>query len=157
MPKKDKKPTFTNVTTKSGETLKVFDDLDTFETFIKNETEDDDFSDLHCQVNYLPPFVLHQAHDDPDKVKDTENSHNKKFVRHLHQHVEKHLLKDLKQALNLPDMKFHEKSKDEQFDKITWHYAEETEYHDKKFKVIVEVTCHHDDALVNVDYRTVPL
>ena len=93
--KKDKKPTYTTTTTKEGEQLKVFEDLETFETFIRNETEDDDFENLHCVCNYYPPFVLHGSHDDPDKIKETENSHNKKFVRHLHQHVEKHLLKDI--------------------------------------------------------------
>lgn len=155
--KKDKKPTYTTTTTKEGEQLKVFEDLETFETFIRNETEDDEFENLHCVCNYYPPFVLHGSHDDPEKIKDTENSHNKKFVRHLHQHVEKHLLKDITKCIGLPDMKFHEKTKDDAFDHLTWHYAEETEYNNKPFKVVVEVTCHHDDAMVAVDYKTCPL
>lgn len=155
--KKDKKPKVTTVVNKDGESVKVFEDLETFETFIKNETEDENFGNLHCQLSYYPPFVLHANHDDPEKIKDTENSHNKKFVRHLHQHVEKHLLKDIKEALRLPNMKFHDKNKDEQFDKITWHYAESTELESKKFRVNVDVTCHHDDAKVEVDYKTVPI
>lgn len=157
MAKKEKKPKFTNVVTKEGTELKVFEDLETFETFIKNETEDDDFENLNCQVNYYPPFVLHHAHDDPEKIKDSENSHNKKFVRHLHQHVEKHVLKDLKECLNLPDMKFHDKNKEETFEKITWHYGEDAQIKEKKFHISVDVTCHHDDAMVCVDYKTQPL
>lgn len=158
MAKKDKKkPNFNTITTKSGETLKVFDDLDTFETFIKNETEDDEFDNVHCQLKYYPPFVLHESRDDPEKIKDTVNCHSKKFVRHLHQHVEKHLLKDIKTALNQPELKFKNKSKEEKFEKITWNYNDETEINTKKFKIEVEVSCNNAGAMVDVDYKTVPL
>ncbi|CCF60703.1 hypothetical protein KAFR_0L00950 [Kazachstania africana CBS 2517] len=157
MAKKDNKPKFSTVLTKSGESLKVFEDLDTFETYLKNEIEDDEFDNVHIQVNYYPPFVMHKNHDDPEKIKDTENSHSKKFVRHLHQHVEKHLLKDIKNALHQPDLKFRDKNKDESFEKITWHYGDETEVNSRKFKLAVDVTCVHNDAMVSVDYKTMPV
>ncbi|QLL32328.1 hypothetical protein HG536_0C04970 [Torulaspora globosa] len=157
MAKKDKGPKVSTVTTKEGETLKVFEDLNDFETFIKQETEDDSFDNLHCQLRYYPPFVLQEAHNDPEKIANTANCHSKKFVRHLHQHVEKHLLKDIKAAVNLRDLKFRNKSKDESFERIVWHYGEDTEYHEKKFHIEVGVTCNHDNAMVDVDYKTVPL
>lgn len=155
MTKKDKGPKVSIVTTKEGESLKVFENLQDFENFIKQETEDEEFDNLHCQLRYYPPFVLHEAHDDPEKISTTANSHSKKFVRHLHQHVEKHLLKDIKEAIKKPDLKFREKSKDETFDKIVWQYGDDTEYHDRKFHIHVEVICKHDDAMVDVDYKTI--
>ena len=158
MTKKDKKEVkVQTVTTEDGETVKVFEDLQGFETFIANETEDDDFDHLHCKLNYYPPFVLHESHEDPEKISDAANSHSKKFVRHLHQHIEKHLLKDIKQAVRKPELKFHEKSKEETFDKITWQYGEETEYHGRPFKIDVQVVCTHEDAMVFVDYKTHPV
>ena len=101
--------------------------------------------------------MLHESHEDPEKISDAANSHSKKFVRHLHQHIEKHLLKDIKQAVRKPELKFHEKSKEETFDKITWHYGEETEYHGRPFKIDVQVVCTHEDAMVFVDYKTHPV
>lgn len=69
MTKKDKKEVkVQTVTTEDGETVKVFEDLQGFETFIANETEDDDFDHLHCKLNYYPPFVLHESHEDPEKL-----------------------------------------------------------------------------------------
>lgn len=157
MTKKNKGPKMSTVTTKEGETLKVFEDLKDFENFIKQETEDEEFDNLHCELKYYPPFVLHEAHEDPDKISETVNSHSKKFVRHLHQHVEKHLLKDIKDAIRKPDLKFSEKSKQETFDKIVWQYGDDTEYHDRKFHIHLGITCTHDNALVDVDYRTIPI
>lgn len=157
MAKKEKKPKVATLTTKSGETLKVFEELGDFENFLRGEVEDNEFDHVHVKAQYYPPFVLHQSHDDPEKIKDTENSHNKKFVRHLHQHVEKHLLKDIQEMFHDPNMKFKNKSKEETFEKITWHYADESELNDKRFKIEVDVTCTHDGALVDVDYRTQPI
>ena len=157
MGKKDNKPKVSTIVTKSGEQVKVFEDLESFETFIKDSADDNQFENVHCQVSYYPPFVLHSSHEDPDKIKDTENSHNKKFVRHVHQHVEKHLLKDIKGALQQTEMKFKNKNKDETFEKIVWHYDEDAELNNKRFKINVEVTCHHDDAMLAVDYKTEPI
>lgn len=157
MGKKEQKPKYTTVKNKSGETLKVFDDVETFENFLRDSEEDNEFSNVHCQVQYIPPFVLHHAHDDEEKVKDTENSHSKKFVRHLHQHVEKHLLKDIKGALDIPDLKFHDKTKEQTFEHVMWHYGETVEHKDKKFKIDVNVVCKHDSPMVDVDYKTQPV
>ncbi|SCV99894.1 LAFE_0B04852g1_1 [Lachancea fermentati] len=157
MTKKDKKPKITTVTTKEGDTMKVFEDLDTFQTFIKNETEDDEFDHVRCHLKYYPPFVLHESHEDPEKIKDTANSHSKKFVRHLHQHVEKHLLKDIKKSAQLPELTFKDKSKEETFEHVVWKYNDKTQYHGKDFEVHVTVECHSDSAYIDVDYLTQPV
>ncbi|CAH01410.1 uncharacterized protein KLLA0_C08063g [Kluyveromyces lactis] len=157
MTKKDKGPKFANVTTKSGEVVKVFEDLNDFETFIKNETEDEEFDHVHCHLKYYPPFVLHESHEDPEKIKDSANSHSKKFVRHLHQHIEKHLLKDIKERIKLPDLKFKDKAKEESFEHIVWKYNDVTQYHGKDFEIHITVECHNDSAIVDVDYLTKPL
>ncbi|BAO42026.1 Respiratory growth induced protein 1 [Kluyveromyces marxianus] len=157
MTKKDKGPKFTTVTTKSGEVVKVFEDLESFETFIKNETEDEEFDHVHCHLKYYPPFVLHESHDDPEKIKDSANSHSKKFVRHLHQHIEKHLLKDIKERVHLPDLKFKDKGKEETFEHIVWKYNDVAQYHGKDFEIHVTVECHNDSAIVDVDYLTTPV
>ncbi|CCE65222.1 hypothetical protein TPHA_0K00880 [Tetrapisispora phaffii CBS 4417] len=157
MTKKDKGPKIQTITTKSGEKIKAFEDLNQFETFLKQETEDDEFDNLHCQIKYYPPFIMHDCHEDPEKIPNTANSNSKKFVRHLHQHVEKHLLKDIREALDIPELQFKDHSKEKESDHITWHYHDVTTYHDKKFQVNVNVTCNHEDALVNLEYQTLPI
>lgn len=157
MGKKDKKPKIATIKNKQGETIKVFEDLETFETYLKNETEDEEFDHLHCQVKYYPPFVLHESHDDPERISDSANSHSKKFVRHLHQHVEKHLLKDIKQSTGLSDLKFKGKSKEEDFNHVMWRYNDVAQVHGKDFKIYVTVQCHNDSAMVDVDYMTEPI
>lgn len=156
MAKKEKKRVST-MSTKSGETLKVFEELGDFENFLRGEVEDNEFDHVHVKARYYPPFVLHQSHDDPEKIKDTENCHSKKFVRHLHQHVEKHLLTDIREMFRDPNLKFKNKSKEVTFDRITWHYADESELNAKRFRIEVDVTCTNSGALVNVDYKTQPM
>ncbi|SCU80017.1 LAFA_0B07030g1_1 [Lachancea sp. 'fantastica'] len=156
MTKKDKKSKVTTVITKEGESIKVFEDLDSFELYIKNETEDDDFDHVRCRLKYIPPFVLHESHEDPERIKDSVNSHSRKFVRHLHQHVEKHLLKDITDRLQIPTLKFKDKSKVETPDNIVWRYNEHAQYHSREFDIHVSVQCHHDSAMVDVDYLTEP-
>ena len=95
------------VTTKEGEEIRVFDDLEGFELFLKTTVDEDDFDRIHAQASYYPPFVLHGSHDDPEKIKEGQNSHNKKFVRHLHQHVEKHLLVDIPGCPETPWCEVH--------------------------------------------------
>ncbi|KAG0671031.1 Respiratory growth induced protein 1 [Maudiozyma exigua] len=154
---KAKGPKVNTITTKDGESVKVFEDMNDFETYLKNETEDNEFDNVHCKLKYYPPFVMRGTHDDPEKIKDTANCHSKKYVRHLKQHVEKHLLKDIKDSLQNPNIKFNTKTKNETFDTLTWKYEDETEINSKKFKIDVEICCHNNGALVDVDYKTGPI
>lgn len=156
--RKEKGPKMSLVTTKTGEQIKIFEDLEDFETYLKNETEDNEFDNIFCKVKYYPPFVLKDAKSDPEKIHEKVNCHSKKFVRHLNQHVEKHLLKDINQALlQNVDSKFKNKSKDKQVNKMTWFYNDEREINNKKFKVDLQVSCNNEGAMVEVEYRTTPM
>lgn len=156
--KKDKGPKMSLGTTKSGEQFKLFEDLTDFETYLKNETEDNEFDNLFCKLKYYPPFVLKDAKSDPEKIQEKVNCHSKKFVRHLNQHVEKHLLKDINEALLQDvDLKFKNKSKDKQVNKMTWFYNDEREINNKKFKVDLQISCNNEGAMVEVEYRTTPV
>lgn len=139
--------------------LQEFDDLPSFEQFLKDEREDNDFCNAHAHINYIPPFVLAESHNDPEKIKDSQNRKNKKFVRHLHQHVEKHLLKEIKSSIGL-DLNLKNVETVEEFDTLEWKYVDdglhglnETE---GDFKVEVNVKCNSNGAYIDVDYKTTP-
>lgn len=140
--------------------LQEFEDLETFEQFLKDEKEDHEYSNAHAHINYIPPFVLAASHNDPEKIKNSQNRKNKKFVRHLHQHVEKHLLNEIKENSGL-DLHFNKPETVEDFDTITWKYVDESnhglEETDDKFKVEVVVKCNSDNAYVDVNYNTLPI
>ncbi|CCH46494.1 hypothetical protein BN7_6087 [Wickerhamomyces ciferrii] len=140
--------------------LQEFEDLDTFEQFLKDEREDNEHNNAHAHINYIPPFVLAASHNDPDKVKDSQNRKNKKFVRHLHQHVEKHLIKDIKASSGM-DLNFGKPETIEDFDTITWKYTDSSDHglglDGEKFKVEVVVKCNSNGAYVDVNYNTLPI
>jgi hypothetical protein len=102
---------------------------------------------------------LAASHNDPEKIKDSQNRKNKKFVRHLHQHVEKHLLKEIKESSGL-DLNLKNVETIENFDTITWKYVDEGLHglneSDGDFKVEVLVKCNSDGAYIDVDYNTIP-
>jgi hypothetical protein len=136
-----------------------FEDLSSFEQFLKDEKEDDELSNAHAHIQYFPPFVLAESHNDPERIKDSQNRKNKKFVRHLHQHVEKHLLMDIKQSTGM-DLHFGKPQTVEDFDTITWKYLDETDHGmgaDGNFKVQVVVKCDSNGAAVDVCYDTIPM
>lgn len=145
---------------KSDGQLQEFEDLESFEQFLKDEKEDHEYLNAHAHIHYLPPFVLHESHNDPEKVKDSQNRKNKKFVRHLHQHVEKHLLNEIKQSSGL-DLQFKKPETLEDFDTITWKYTDDSNHglndDDGKFKVEVSVKCNSNNAYVDVNYNTLPI
>lgn len=136
----------------SGNTAE-FEDLPTFEQYLKDEREDNEIGNAHAHIQYIPPFVLQESHNDPDRVKDSQNRKNKKFVRHLHQHVEKHLLEDIKDCSGM-DVRFGKPEKIEDFDTITWRYEGMTT---GSYKVQVIVKCDSNGAAIDVRYDTVPV
>lgn len=145
----------------SNGSLQEFDDLATFEQFLKDEKEDHEFNNAHAHINYIPPFVLAASHNDPEKVKDCQNRKNKKFVRHLHQHIEKHLLKEIIESSGL-ELNFNKKPETiEDFDTITWKYVDESNHGltdtEDKFRVEVVVKCNSENAHVDVNYNTLPI
>ncbi|CDR38918.1 CYFA0S02e08592g1_1 [Cyberlindnera fabianii] len=135
-----------------------FEDLSEFEQYLKDEREDNELTHSHARIQYIPPFVLAASHNDPEKVKDSQNRKNKKFVRHLHQHVEKHLLKEIQASSGL-DLHFGKPETLEDFDTITWKYTDDQclESDEGKFKVQVVVKCNSDGAAIDVSYDAIPM
>lgn len=147
-----------NLANKKNE-LRQFEDLDAFRNFLKMETMNDYEDKVHAQVSYFPPFVMQSCHNDPDKIKPSMNKNNKKFVRHLTQHINKHLIADIKDNTEFgEEMSFKNMDEEDTFDKLVWHYVDtaEHEVNGKKFKIEMDITCHNDDANVFVDYRAYP-
>ncbi|KAH3682286.1 hypothetical protein WICPIJ_006755 [Wickerhamomyces pijperi] len=135
-----------------------FEDLATFEAFLRDEKEDHDYTHVHAHINYIPPFALHECHDDPELIKDSLNRKSKKFVRHLHQHVEKHLLKEISESSGL-SLKFAKPEIQEDADTLQWKYVDEGDHglseQDEIFKVEVIVKCYSEGAAVDVWYNTI--
>lgn len=158
MAKKDKQQQ--KKSRQSNGKLQEFEDLESFEQFLKDEKEDHEYANAHAHINYIPPFVLAASHNDPDKVKDSQNRKNKKFVRHLHQHVEKHLLAEIKEKSGL-QLNFNKPETIEDFDTITWKYVDESNHgldeNDEKFKVEVLIKCNSENSYVDVNYNTLPI
>lgn len=135
--------------------LQEFEDLDAFTQFLSDEIEDDEYFNSHVHLKYIPPFVMHESHNDVEKIKDSQNSKNKKFVRHLHHHIERHLLKDIQDKLGF-DKEFENLGKFNDNNEIKWVYEDEVvgSGMDHDYKVKVEVKCHSDNAFVDVNYDT---
>lgn len=143
---------------KAGE-IAEFEDMESFIQYLKDEKEDHELANGHARVHYIPPFVLHESHNDPDRVKDSQNRKNKKFVRHLHQHVEKHLLTEMKEFSGM-DLHFGKPEVAEDFDTITWTYLDESDHgmgSEGNFKVKLVVKCDSDGATIDVKYDTLPV
>ncbi|GMM35732.1 Rgi2 protein [Saccharomycopsis crataegensis] len=139
--------------------LRNFDNLDQFRDFLKMESTSDYEEKVHAHLSYFPPFVMQSCHNDPEKIKPTMNKNNKKFVRRLSQHVNKHLIDDIKKNSDFGDeIAFEEIDESDTFDKLVWHFvdANEHESNGKKFKLEMDVECHNDNATVEVDYRAYP-
>lgn len=141
--------------------LRKFEDLDLFKNFLKMESLADYEDKVHAQVNYFPPFVMQSCRNDPERIKPSMNKNNKKFVRHLNQHVSKHLINDIKVNSEFGDaMEFKNLESQDTFDKLVWHFEDLNEHEGpsgKKFKVAMDIECHNDDANVFIDYKAIPL
>lgn len=143
--------------------LREFEDLESFQNFLKMESLDDYDNEVHATLNYYPPFVLQSCHNDPEKIKISMNKNNKKFVRHLSQHVNRHLMHDIVEQENSSVFKepshLRNVDKIDAFDKLLWLYEDENDHvstSGHKFKVKMDVECHNEDAKVSVHYDAVP-
>ncbi|KAK6461146.1 hypothetical protein DFJ63DRAFT_320530 [Scheffersomyces coipomensis] len=142
-----------------------FDDLFSFESFIRDETWDNEFDYYHAHLQYYPPFVLKECRDNLDKIKPTMNKNNKRFKRHLQHHINKHLIKDIEKCcgykLNLEKAEIIDTPKS-----VTWKFKdlsdhgftqEEEDLFDRHWKLELEISCNNENAMVEVDYKSVPL
>lgn len=143
--------------------IKTFDSLDAFESYLKDETWDNEFDFLHAKVNYYPPFVMHECHDDLDKVKPTMTNLNKKFVRNLHHHIDRHLLKEISKWSGV-DYEFGKGVELHKGSDLIWHFTDDSNHgyqeesmHGRKWKMELDVTCHSDNPEIIVDMKTIPI
>ncbi|ODV98310.1 hypothetical protein PACTADRAFT_48094 [Pachysolen tannophilus NRRL Y-2460] len=145
--------------------LRKFDNLEAFESYLKDETWDNEFDYIHAQLVYYPPFVLHECHDDPENnFKPSMTNLNKKFLRNLHHHVDRHLLVEIKRYSGV-EYDFGKSVEEHTADgKVKWHFKDESNHgipeeslHDRKWKLELTVESHSNDSLIVVDLQTVPL
>ena len=54
-------------------TIKEFDELEQFESFVRDETWDNDFDYFHGRLHYYPPFVMKSCQNNLEKIKPTMN------------------------------------------------------------------------------------
>lgn len=140
--------------------MKKFDDLEQFESHIKDESWDNDFDFINAHVDYIPPFIMNEIHNNPEKIKDTMNNHSKKFVRNLHHHVDKHLLANLNTVSGI-DYHFDKPTKESLGDKLVWHYKDEGDHgfpdSARRWKVELDVSCNGASPNVSVDMKSIPV
>lgn len=145
--------------------IREFEDLTSFESFVRDETWDNEYDYYHARLSYYPPFVLKECHDDLDKIKPTCNKNSSKFKRNLQHHIKNHLLKDLQKCcgyeLNMDKVDTIETPK-----KITWRFKDESDHgftkeeedkNDRHWKLELEISCNNENAMVEVDYKAVPI
>jgi hypothetical protein len=144
--------------------IREFEDLESFEQFVRDETWDNEFDYFHAKLNYYPPFVLKQCHDNLDKIKPTANKNSSKFRRQLTHHVKNHLFKDLEKCSGYP-LNFDNVGVEESPNKIVWKYSDHTDHgfdpeeedkYNRHWNIDVEVCCNNENAIVEVDYKSMP-
>lgn len=142
-----------------------FDDLMAFESFIRDETWDNDFDYCHAHLTYYPPFILKEVHNNLDKIKPTMNKNSRKFKRNLQHHIKKHLMQDMQTCSGF-QMDFNKVGMEETPTKVKWRFEdigdhgfskEEEEMFDRHWKLELEVTCNNENPLVEVDYKATPI
>lgn len=143
---------------------KDFDDIIAFESYIRDETWDNDFDYCHAHLNYYPPFILKEVHGNLDKIKPTMNKNSRKFRRNLQHHIKRHLMPDMQKCSGF-QMDFGKAVMEETPKSITWKFQdlgdhgfakEEEDMYDRHWKLELQVKCNNENPMVEVDYRSVP-
>lgn len=146
-----------------------FDDLKKFEDYIKNESWDDEYDQMKVHLEYIPPFIVNEIHGEEEHIKPQMNALNKKFRRHLHQHLTKHLLPEINKMSGIG---YQFKEIDEglvpDFNGIDstyrWHYEDlgnhgfdEDEYKDRHhWDATLDVACDSNGPFVNAHFVCQP-
>lgn len=146
-------------------TIREFDELTSFEQFVRDETWDNEFDYFHAKLNYYPPFVMKACRLNLDKIKHTANKNSRKFRRQLNHHVKNHLFKDLEKCCGYP-LDFGKAEVIDTPNRITWRYhdysdhgfdpQEEDEY-GRRWKLDMTISCTNENAMVEVDYKSMPV
>jgi len=144
--------------------VKTFDDLQSFEAYIRDETWDNEFDYCHAHVSYYPPFIMKEVHENLDKIKPTMNKNSRKFRRNLQHHVKRHLMAEMAKCSGY-EMDFNKVGMEETPDRITWKFEdaglhglpkEEEDMYDRHWKLLLAVSCNNENPLVEVDYMAMP-
>lgn len=145
--------------------VREFDDLTSFETFVRDETWDNEFDNFHAHLAYYPPFILNECHDNLEKIKPTMNKNSSKFKRNLQHHIKKHLMHDLEKVAGY-EMKFQKPEIQETFNSWKLKYIddghhgfspEEEEKAHRHWKIEMEVKCNNENPMVEVDFKSIPM
>lgn len=144
---------------------KDFEDLRAFESYIRDETWDNDFDYCHAHLSYYPPFILREVHDNLDKIKPTMNKNSRKFRRNLQHHIKRHLMKEMETCSGFK-MDFNKVGVEETPTNIVWKFedsghhgfdpSEEDLYH-RHWKLELQVKCNNESPMVEVDYKAMPI
>lgn len=144
---------------------KDFEDLISFEAYIRDETWDNDFDYCHAHLTYYPPFILKEVHDNLDKIKPTMNKNSRKFRRNLQHHIKRHLMVDMAKCSGFK-MDFGKAVMEETPKNIVWRFEdtgdhgfdkEEEDMYDRHWKLELLVKCNNESPMVEVDYKAVPM
>lgn len=170
---KSRSASITSMSSEEGEETTVllpppvreFDDLTAFESFVRDETWDNEFDYFDAKLSYVPPFVLKECHDNLEKVKPTMNKNSKKFKRNLQHHIKNHLIKDLQKCCGYP-LDLHKMDTIETPKKVTWKFMDDTDHgftkeeedrYNRHWKLELEISCNNENPTVEVNYRSVPV
>lgn len=144
---------------------KDFEDLVAFESYIRDETWDNDFDYCHAHLSYYPPFIMKEVHDNVDKIKPTMNKNSRKFRRNLQHHIKRHLMKEMQMCSGF-EMDFGKAVMEETPKSIIWKFEdaglhgfseEEEAQFDRHWKLELQVKCNNENPMVEVDYKAIPI
>lgn len=144
---------------------KDFDDLVSFESYIRDETWDNDFDYCHAHLSYYPPFIMKEVHNNVDKIKPTMNKNSRKFRRNLQHHIKRHLMKEMQMCSGF-EMDFGKAKMEETSKSIVWTFEdaglhgfsqEEEDMFDRHWKLELQVKCNNENPMVEVDYKAIPI
>lgn len=148
----------------------TFDDLTNFEDYIKNESWDDEYDSLNVHLEYLPPFIQKEIHSDESKIKPQMNVLNKKFRRHLHQHLTKHLIPEINKMTGINyEFKEFDEGLTPEMNGINsvykWHYEdsgnhgfEEADYENRHhWKAQLDIKSNSNGPYINIDFNCSPI
>lgn len=144
---------------------KDFDDVVAFESYIRDETWDNDFDYCHAHLQYYPPFIMKEIKGNMEKIKPTMNKNSRKFRRNLQHHIKRHLMAEMAKCSGF-QMDFGKAVMEESPKNIVWKFKdeghhgfseEEEDLYNRHWKLELEVKCNNENPMVEVDYKAIPL
>ncbi|ODV68342.1 respiratory growth induced protein 1 [Hyphopichia burtonii NRRL Y-1933] len=142
-----------------------FEELTAFESYIRDETWDNDFDYCHAHLSYYPPFILKEVHNNLDKIKPTMNKNSRKFRRRLQSHIKRHLMIEMEKCSGFK-MDFDKVGIEETPTSVVYKFADngdhgfdpdEEDLFGRHWKLELEVKCNNENPLVEVDYKAIPI